>query len=102
MKVAGIVGGIGPESTIDYYKLVIAGYRERVRDGSYPRLFIDSLDLKLMVELITADRLPEVADLLVGEVAALGRAGAHFAVLAANTPHVVFDAVSARAAIPMI
>jgi len=34
MKTLGIIGGIGPESTIDYYRLVGAAYREQKRDGS--------------------------------------------------------------------
>jgi hypothetical protein len=36
MKTLGMIGGLGPESTIDYYKNIIAMYRERQRDGSYP------------------------------------------------------------------
>jgi aspartate/glutamate racemase len=38
MKVAGIIGGIAPESTIEYYLLIVAAYRERLGDGSYPAL----------------------------------------------------------------
>lgn len=102
MKTAGIVGGIGPESTIEYYRLVIASYRERVRDGSYPRLLINSIDLKTMIDLFEARRLSEVTEYLLAAVAALARAGADFAVGAANTPHVVFTAVSERSPIPLI
>lgn len=29
MKKLGLVGGIGPESTLDYYKGIIDGYRKR-------------------------------------------------------------------------
>lgn len=102
MKTAGIVGGIGPESTIEYYRLVIASYRERVSDGSYPRLLINSIDLKTMIDLFEARRLSEVAEYLLAAVAALARAGADFAAVAANTPHVVFGAVSERSPIPLI
>ncbi len=44
MKPIGVVGGIGPESTIDYYRAMIAAYRERVPDGSYPAIIISSID----------------------------------------------------------
>jgi len=60
MKRAGIIGGIGPESTIEYYRLIIASYRERTRDGSYPSLVISSIDLKQMLDLIGANKLAEV------------------------------------------
>jgi hypothetical protein len=29
MKTVGIIGGIGPESTVEYYQYIIASYRER-------------------------------------------------------------------------
>jgi len=45
MKLIGIVGGIGPESTIDYYRLFISTYRERKPDGGYPPVVINSIDL---------------------------------------------------------
>lgn len=102
MKLAGIVGGIGPESTIEYYKHVVAIYRERVKDGSYPRMIVNSIDLKQMVDFFGAGRLPEAADVLVSAVGVLERAGADFAVLAANTPHLVFPAVRERSKLPLI
>ncbi len=40
MKAAGIIGGIGPESTIQYYRLIVDAYRDRRRDGSYPPVII--------------------------------------------------------------
>ena len=40
MKTLGIIGGTGPESTVEYYRLIMASYRARKRDGSYPSLFI--------------------------------------------------------------
>ena len=45
MKTLGIIGGLGPESTIEYYRTIIALYRERKPDGSYPSLLINSVDL---------------------------------------------------------
>jgi hypothetical protein len=59
MKTLGIVGGTAPDSTIEYYRLIVASYRDRVRDGSYPSLLINSIDLKKMLDLIpAAPRLP--------------------------------------------
>ena len=33
MKTLGLIGGTGPESTIDYYRLLTAQYREKM-DGA--------------------------------------------------------------------
>lgn len=102
MKTIGIVGGIGPESTIEYYRLIIAAYRARERDGSYPPIIINSIDMKRLVDLITANELAEVSEFLAAEVRKLERAGADFGLLAANTPHIIFDELRRLSPIPLI
>ena len=102
MKVLGIVGGIAPESTVEYYRLLIAAYRERVRDGSYPPIIINSIDLKRLLDLAGADRLAELTGYLSTEVQRLARAGAEVALFASNTPHIVFDEVQGRSPVPLI
>jgi aspartate racemase len=101
MKTLGIVGGIAPESTIQYYRLIISAYRERKGDGSYPSLLINSINMKMMLDLIGANDLIGVTDYLVGEVEKLRQAGAAFGLLASNTPHIVFDDIQARSSIPL-
>src|SRR5579884_888358 len=102
MKTAGMVGGLGPESTIDYYRLIISRYRARTRDGSYPALIINSLDVSKGLKLVSSGRLSELEDYLVGGVESLSRAGADFAFFSANTPHIVFDQVQRRSPIPLL
>ena len=102
MKTIGIVGGTGPESTIDYYRLIIAAYRERVTDGSYPPLIINSIDLKKVSDFLAANELAGLAELLVREVQTLVRAGAEIGLIAANTPHIVFDEVACQSPIPLV
>jgi aspartate racemase len=102
MKTLGIVGGIGPESTIDYYRLLVAAYRERMPDGSFPPILINSIDMTKMLALIGANQMAEVTSYLSGEVNKLARAGAEFGLLAANTPHIVFDDIRRQSRIPLI
>jgi len=102
MKTAGIVGGIGPESTIEYYRGIVRVFRERKPDGSYPQIVINSIDAGRMLGLFGAGRLPDATDYMAGEVARLARAGADFGVIAANTPHLVFDALQERSSIPLL
>ena len=97
-----MIGGVGPESTIDYYKNIIAMYRERKRDGSYPQFVINSIDLKKGIDFMNANDLPAMAIYLLGEIAKLARAGADFGLIAANTPHIVFDDVAPKSPIPLI
>ena len=102
MKSLGIVGGIGPESTIEYYRFILDGYRARVRDGSAPHLLIDSIDVSRGIAMLDANDLPSLTNYISDSVARLARAGAEIALIAANTPHIVFDEVQRRATIPLI
>jgi aspartate racemase len=102
MKPVGIIGGIAPESTIQYYRIMMSAYRERKRDGSYPNILINSIDMKLMLDILGANDLLRLTDFLVGEVETLATAGAEFALFASNTPHIVFDEVQQRASVRLI
>jgi aspartate racemase len=102
MKTLGVVGGIAPASTIEYYRMLIAGYQARRPDGSAPPLIINSIDMQTMLRLIAADALDEVTTYLAAEVEKLARAGADVALFASNTPHVVFDGVQALSRVPLI
>jgi aspartate racemase len=102
MKTLGIIGGIGPESTIEYYRLIVAAYRDRKRDGHAPAVIINSIDLKKMLDMIAANELAEVTEYLVAEVRRLARAGADVGLLAANTPHIVFEDIRRQSPLRLI
>jgi len=82
--------------------LIIAIYRERSQTGGYPSLLINSVDLQMMLELIASHRLAEVTRYLGTEIRKLASAGADFGLLAANTPHIVFDALNSESPISLI
>ena len=102
MKRLGIVGGLGPESTVDYYRSIIEVYRARKPDGSYPTILINSIDLTKMIALVEAREWTRLAIQLAGEIRRLARAGADVALISANTPHIVFDEVRRKSALPLI
>ena len=102
MKTLGIVGGIGPESTIEYYRFILDGYRRRAGDGRSPHIIIDSLDVNRAIALLDANDYAGVATYLGEAVDRLARAGADVALLAAHTAHIVLDEVRQRASIPLI
>ena len=102
MKTVGIIGGIGPESTIEYYRFIIASYREKKKDGSYPSIIINSVDLKKLLSWMGAGEFDKVTEYFVAEIQKLARAGADFGLLSANTAHIVFDEVRRQSPIPLI
>jgi aspartate racemase len=100
MQRVGIVGGLGPESTIDYYRRLIAQWQVDQPDSS-PSIVIDSLDVQTGLRLVANDR-AGLVDYLAESVERLAGAGCDFVAMSANTAHVVFDEVAARARIPLL
>ncbi len=102
MKTLGIIGGLGPESTIAYYGQIIASYRRQHPQGDYPSVIINSVNLRYLLSLMEAQRLGAAAEYLAREVERLAKAGADFGLLSANTPHIVFDEIQRRSPIPLL
>src|SRR5437773_11405339 len=100
MKTLGIIGGLGPESTVDYYQRIIALYRERTGDGSYPEFIINSADLKKGLDFMDANDLTGMADYLLQAVGKLARAAAASALISASSPQIVFEEVAYKTPIP--
>ena len=101
MKVIGILGGIGPESTVDYYKLLLKRSPELGGSRS-PQIVINSVDFWAMRALLEKGDDGGLADMLVRDVDVLAGAGAGVAIIAANTPHLVFDRVQPRVSVPLV
>lgn len=102
MKKIGIVGGIGPESTMDYYKSIISLYRQERGNGDYPSIVINSINMNEMLEYVSKENYEALVKQLIKSIEELKSAGADFAVIASNTPHVVFDRVSEKSSLPLI
>jgi aspartate racemase len=102
LKILGIIGGIAPGSTIEYYRLIIEGWRSRPPGAGYPAVVINSIDLDRMLGMVGAGAYDALADYLCTELERLARAGADFALLASNTPHVIFESLRTRSPLPLI
>jgi aspartate racemase len=102
VKTLGIIGGTGPESTVEYYQRLIAAHRARHPENRPPSLIINSVDNTRLISWFTANQLPPIVDYLAGEIERLERAGADFALVAANTPHLVFRELQQRVRIPLL
>lgn len=102
MKTLGIIGGLGPESTVDYYQRIIALFRERTGNKHYPELVIVSVDLRNGLDFMDANDLKGMGEFLLEGIAKLSRSGADFGIISANTPHIVFDGIAPKSPIPLI
>jgi len=97
-----MIGGFGPESTLDYYRLIINQYRQQQGEGSLPEIIIYSMDLYDLLTLVEQKRWDDVTSFLLKGVNSLHKAGADFGIISANTPHIVYDQLKSSSPIPLI
>lgn len=99
--VAGLVGGIGPESTVDYYRGILAAVAARRPGGDAPSIVINSVSAARLIALAESDH-AGLAVYCADAVRVLAAAGASFAAFASNTPHLVLDVVRRRSPLPIV
>lgn len=82
--------------------MIVESYRAARPDGSYPHIVIDSINLQRLIDLVTGSRLDELVTYLSESLGRLAAAGADVALLASNTPHLVFDDLRRRSPMPLL
>lgn len=97
MKTIGILGGLGPESTISYYAYITRMYYERNNNYAYPNIIISSPSFQ---EFIDAEY--ELPEKVKETVENMQKAGADFIIAACNSIHVVYDEVADDISIPWL
>lgn len=104
MKIIGIVGGLGPEATVDYYKELI-GFAGKLNNGesfNYPEIIIYSANLGKFIGKLQKEDYAGAAGYISECISKLEAAGADFAAISANTPHLLFDEIQKQVSIPLI
>jgi hypothetical protein len=77
MKKLGTVGGIGPEATVDYYQSIISKFQEEIGSKvDLPELFINSINMYKMFNMLTNGETQEVINYLTAAVQKLESVGA--------------------------
>lgn len=98
----GILGGISHESTAVYYQQLLARYIACYHDYYFPEIVIFSLDFQRFTDLEDQGETAAYVAYILEGVMALAAAGAEFVVMAANSPHAVYDVVAAQSPVPML
>lgn len=101
MATLGIIGGIGPPSTVEYYRAVVDIHRART-GGRAPQVLINSLDGDELYRHLSAARTEDLAELLLVGLRELAAGGADLALLASASVHVAFDRVREASPLPLV
>jgi aspartate racemase len=102
MKTIGIIGGLGPESTLEYYKGIINGYRNIKGEEHYPQIYINSINMTEMLNYVKNNEYEKLTNMLVMNIIKLKNIGADFVAIASNTPHVVIDKIIKKVPISIV
>lgn len=102
MKHIGLIGGLSPESTVEYYKMICAEFNQKFDGLNFPEITIRSINLQEMLELFKANRWDKVSDKIVAAVSDLRNAGADFAAITANTPHNAYDRIREQSSLELV
>lgn len=102
MKRIGILGGIGPESTVDYYREIIRAFVTGHPELAYPEIIVYSANMNELMGLVSTKNWSALSEWLLKKITSLHIAGAEFAAIASNTPHIVFDEINAKSPIPLL
>jgi aspartate racemase len=102
MKKIGLVAGMGPEATVDYYMAIISHFKDRDNPPVYPEILLYSVNMWEFLEMMKQKEYDRATDFLLARIENLKDAGAEFAALTANTPHLLFDALQQKSVLPLI
>ncbi|MFP4136577.1 MAG: aspartate/glutamate racemase family protein [Candidatus Acetothermia bacterium] len=102
MKTIGILGGMGPEASLEYYRQFIELAKEKTPKGNYPEIVIYNLNFEDFCRPVSEGKHDQVIRLLQEKLSDLAGAGADFAMMASNTPHLFFEQLEEEASIPIL
>jgi aspartate racemase len=102
MKKIGLISGLGPESTVDYYNRIIDAFKNDKGDMNYPEIIIYSVNMSEFMGLIREKHYDNAAEMIIEKIHSLEKAGADFAAITANTPHMLFDKIKEKSPLYLI
>ena len=102
MKMIGIIGGMGPASTVIYYDTLCQLARDRFGGNASARVMIDALDFGEIQALQQSGEWDEAGRQLAVSGKRLEKAGAGLILLATNTMHKVAAPLEAAISVPFV
>lgn len=102
MKKLGLVGGMGPESTVPYYHDIVYGVQKKVGEKFFPNLTIESVNVFDVLDYCANKEYDKLVEYLMKAINNLVAAKADFIALSANTPHIVFDELKKQTPVPIV
>lgn len=101
-KRIGVLGGMSPETTVEFYHSIIREHFNEHGDYAYPEVVIFSVNFKRIIDLQESGDMETYTNELMRGVESLESSGVDFIVIASNTPHMVFNQLEQRSKVPIL
>lgn len=102
-KTVGIIGGFGPEATVDFYQRILEYCKRRVKgmraNTGYPRIIIYNCNF---IPFDTSGETKKVNPELLSVTKLLENSGADFIVIPSNTPHLFYEEIASSISKPVL
>ncbi len=102
LKKVGLVGGIGPASTVNYYLGLIEKVKTNFNENTYPEVIIDSVDMDYATQCFINREYEKSVEYILQSISNLQAGGAQIAAITANTEHILWDKMKEHFCIPVI
>ncbi len=102
MNRIGILGGMSYESTIKYYDLLLEKYYEKFNDFNYPEVIIFSVNFQKLIDYELGGNKEKYIEYLMSAIKSLENGGVTFIVMAANSPHAVYNDLENLSEVPIL
>jgi aspartate racemase len=102
MKTIGLIGGITPESTILYYRILNDLALKEFGSSSSSKVIINSMNFGEIQDLQKAGQWDQLNDIMADAGKSLESAGADYILICANTMHLCIDVIKKVVSIPVI
>jgi len=102
MNRIGILGGMSYESTIKYYDLLLEKYYEKFNNYNYPEVLIFSVNFQKLIDFELGGKREKYIEYLMSGINSLVNGGATFIVMAANSPHAVYNDLEDLSEVPIL
>ena len=102
-RTIGILGGMGPEATADFYMRIVRIFQNEFRaryDRDYPPMLIFSAPIPDVVEMVEDEA--KIVSYLTDAARTLESSGADFIAIPCNTVHAFLDVIRSAVKIPVL
>jgi len=102
MKTIGLVGGMGWESSAEYYRLINIQVRKLLGELNSAKILMYSINHHEINALESLDRWPELLEIMIESSLRLEKGGADFILICCNLMHKIADQIQDAINIPLI